>query len=148
MPRYLWYVLMWVCLVSFLGTLFASCTWISVSFFRFGNFSAIISSNTIFNPPLLLFSFCQTLYYLTGLLYYFHFFFIWFSVCCSYWVISIILSSQSLIHHLFILLHYSFCCSLPSAQLSSWWMSSLVFKKYCWNIVDSYSVSFCCKEID
>ena len=57
------------------GTLFAYCTWISVSFFRFGNFSAIISSNTIFNPPFLLFSFCQTLYYLTGLLYYFHFFF-------------------------------------------------------------------------
>ena len=35
--------------ISF-GILYASCTWISVSFFRFGNFSAIISSNAFLIP--------------------------------------------------------------------------------------------------
>ena len=36
----------------FLGTLCSFCTFISVSFFRFGKFSAIISSNTFFDPLL------------------------------------------------------------------------------------------------
>ena len=44
--------LFWVIL---LGTLWASCFWISVSFFRVGTFSAIISSNTFRHSSLSIF---------------------------------------------------------------------------------------------
>ena len=50
-------ILIMICYgVGLLGFLSVSCTWIFISFFRFGKFSAIISSNT-FLIPFSLFSF-------------------------------------------------------------------------------------------
>ena len=107
------------------GILCASCIWISVSFFRFGKFSAIISPNT-FSIPLLLLEYLlyidwHALYYLTSLLYCFHSFFffsIWLPICCFNWVISIILSFRSLIlsSALFILLSIAFSSTFVLAS--------------------------------
>ena len=75
-----------------LGTLYTSCTWISVSFFRFGKFGAIISSNTFSTPSSLLLLeslFCidwHTLNYPIGLLYCFHFFFFYLTLCLLFWL--------------------------------------------------------------
>ena len=119
------------------GTLCASCTWISVSFFRFGKFSAIISSNTFLIPfslssplePLLRLS-CHALCCLIDLLSCFHFFFICLSVCCSDWVISIILLSRSLIHSfaLFSLVFIASRLFILAIELSSFdWFIFIVF---------------------
>ena len=86
------------------GTLWASCSWIPVSFFRFGKFLAIISSN--FWLPFLSLSFLESLLrvgfqafcYPTSLIFFLllWFPFAWMSVYFSDSVIFIILSSRSL----------------------------------------------------
>ena len=86
------------------GTLCAFCTLIPVSFFRFGKFLAIISSNT-FSIPFFLSSpsgihiMCRLSSFISShrscilLSFLFHL-----SFCCSDWMISTILSSRLLIH--------------------------------------------------
>ena len=87
------------------GILCVSYTCITVSFFMFGKFSAIISSNTFLISSLSLLLLESLLcigwhvfYYPIGHLRCFKFFFICLTVCCSDWVISIILSSRWLTH--------------------------------------------------
>ena len=72
------------------GILFANCTNISISVFRFGKFPAIISSNTfsihfifVLLLGVLLCIHWHALYYPICLIYCFHFFCICLSVCCS-----------------------------------------------------------------
>ena len=86
-------------------TLCASCSQISVSFCRFGKFSAIISSNTFsitFSSPsgipIKYRLGCFILSHRYHILLSFFFSFSFFFLCCSDWVISIFLSSSSLIH--------------------------------------------------
>ena len=78
----------WECIVAILimswcslfGTPCASCTWISVSFLRFGKCLVIISSNTfsisfsLSSPGSLLCINCHDIWYPIGLFYCFHFF--------------------------------------------------------------------------
>ena len=92
------------------GTLCASSTWIYVSYFRVGKFSAIIYS-IIFLIPFSLF-FRENVNYECwaanvdilnvipeiSQLFWFWFFLTCLSFCCSYWMISIILSSRWLMH--------------------------------------------------
>lgn len=96
-------------------TLYASCIWISVSFFRFEKFSAVISSNT-FLIPFSLFLLEPLLWVAWGFIlsYRYHIILICLLVWCSDWVISISLLSRSLI-----LLHCSLCHSLLLVQLLS-----------------------------
>ena len=84
------------------------------SFFRFGNFSAIISSNTFFYYFLSLFSFwvpynmmlvCLMLSQRSLKL--FSLFRIYFSFCCSDWMIFIV----CLPDYLYVLLYHVVCCS-------------------------------------
>ena len=91
-----------------LRTFYASYTHISVSFFRFGRSSIIISSN-IFSIPFsflllepLLCIYWHVFYYPIDLICYFNFLMICFSVYYCEWVISIILSSSSLMLSLFL----------------------------------------------
>ena len=110
------------------GTLCASCTWISVFFLRFGEFSAKIFFKYIFSFLLSFFSFWDPYYMKIGMLYIipylldcFHFF-----ICLSSAVLIGWLTLFYLPCHLFIPLHYSFCYSLPLAQ-SSYWQINLLF---------------------
>ena len=81
----------------------SSCAWISVSFFRFGKLSAIISSNIILTHfffslseiPLVCRLACFVVSHRSHILLYYYYFLL--SVYCSDWVISIVLSSRSLI---------------------------------------------------
>ena len=114
--------------VQFWGVICASYIVISVSF-RFGNFSAIISSNIFSIPPF--FSSPSGIHIMNRLAHFIlsqrsfillSFFKSWFSVCCPYWVISLFYFPS----HVFISLLHSFCCSRPLTQLASLQINFLI----------------------
>lgn len=83
--RSVWVHVVWDLSVSY--------TWVSISFFKFGNFLAIVSS--VFNILLALFSFWDPYYTNFNMLYYpknLLFSFFKFSFCCSDRAVSIVLS--------------------------------------------------------
>ena len=115
------------------GTFCASCTRISVSFYRFGNFSAIIYSNT-FSIPFALYSPSETpimcrlecfilLYYPIDRVCCFHL-----SFCLLFWLVSIILSSRShlFFFQFFFLLCHLVCYSLLLDWFLSWHLNCLI----------------------
>ena len=110
-----------------LDILSSSFTYISVSFFQLGKFSAIVFSNTFLIPISLLFLEpllcidCHALHYPIDLACCFHFFF-HLSVYCSDCVISLF----CLPDHLFIFLHHLVCYSLLSGWFLSWQLSCLI----------------------
>ena len=85
-------------LLFWFGSLCASWTWISVSFFKYEKFTAIINSYTFYSfvslsgISVICSLVCFVLFHRSCMLFCFHF-----SICCSVWVISIILSSKSLL---------------------------------------------------
>ena len=85
-------------LLFWFGSLCASWTWISVSFFKYEKFTAIINSYTFYSfvslsgISVICSLVCFVLFHRSCMLFCFHF-----SICCSVWVISMILSSKSLL---------------------------------------------------
>ena len=110
----------------------ASCTWMCVSFFRFGEISDIISSNTfstllsLSSPsgiPIVCRLACFILSHRSHMLLSFFFFFICLlSAVLIGWVLLFYLPD-----HLFGLLHYLVCHLLCLAWFSCWQLSCLIF---------------------
>ena len=121
----------WSIFIDFQVLLYASWTWMSVSFPNLEQLSSIICSNNTFCPPLSLSSFSRILVILIQ----FHFMvslisrlFLWFSSCLS------LFFSISILHHLvFYITNSLFCLIYPrSESLHFYCISLIVFLILTW----------------
>ena len=107
----------------------ASCIWVSV-FFRFGKFSTTISSN-IFSTPFFSSPFGIMSMHILACFILSHRSFIFLPFFFSFGFLSTVLigpsSLFSLTSHLFVPLHYLFCCSVPLTQLLSLQMNFTIY---------------------